>query len=186
MSDLNAFPLHEWDEKQQALLTAVLEAHAASATRNSISTNVCLNVGFGSGDYCKAMAAAILSIGDAHAPLDKVMEYLSKARSLRPTGLQTDSIIPGWGNSFVKGHDPVWNEVRGLLSSGWPDLWQLIESTTEALHARGKPVFPNPACYTAACAIILNIPKEVAAWIFIEGRLRAWTDAFLYQQTHGT
>lgn len=159
---------------EHALLHKVLEAHRLSAMRDNVSTHVLANVAVGSGDYCNAVASAILSIGKKHAPLAETMAFLSNSQRMPVS----DEIVPGWGNSFVKGKpDELWFPVDECLLLYWPDMHARIRSITDCLST--KNLHPNPSAYTAAAAIILNIPPSVTPWLFICGRLEQWSKTFL-------
>ncbi len=159
-------PATEQDEKLLALL---FKAHEESTFRNNVSSVVLQNVVAGSGKYTNALASAILSLGGMHAPFEEIYDVLS-------SGAPSVGIVPGWGNSFIKGvPDLAWAEVDAQIAAMDMGLHEHITSITDVLHARGKLVFPNPGCYTAAVAIILGIPKQIAAYLFISARLSPWT-----------
>ena len=50
-----------------------------------------------------------------------------------------------------------------------------IDAITRYLHEKEKNIFPNPSTYTAACAIILKVPTDVAPYLLILGRLGGWS-----------
>ncbi len=157
-------------EQESKLLALLFKAHEESSFRNNVSSVVLQQVAGGSGSYTNGIAAAILSLGGVHAPLEDIHEVLTDEV------LPTAGIVPGWGNSFIKGvPDSAWAEVGAQISVMAPNLALRITSITDALYARGKLVFPNPGCYTAAVAIILGIPKQIAAYLFISARLSPWT-----------
>lgn len=162
-------------EPEAALLNATLRAHSRCVDRNNISSHVLENVAMGSGNYCNALASAILSIGHSHAPLEQTMELLSNQC---PATVELKMPVPGYGNSFVKGEaDPIWGEVDHLLRVHFMEIHNRIWIICERLKSKG--IFPNPSAYTAATAIALGIPPCVAAWIFISGRLGEWSKLFL-------
>ena len=153
-------------EKEDKLLSLVLSAHDKSTERNNASTIAAVNSFMGSGSYINGIASALLTLGGLHAPLIETYEFLRNPI--------VKGRVPGWGNSFHK-HvpDPLWVEVDRHIK-GW-NIGLDIERVTEELHKMGKNIYPNPSCYTAATAIILGIPEEFIAWLFIEGRLSGWT-----------
>lgn len=159
-------------EPEHQLLTLCIEAHHASANRDNISSVAVCQSAHGSGNYEKSIMAALASIGGTHAPLIETWKMLMTANEVDST-----KIVPGWGNSFVKdGPDPLWSKVHDILKA-FP-VGSVIESVTNSLHLAGKKVYPNPSCYTAATGITLGMPKEILAWIFVTGRLNAWTELF--------
>jgi citrate synthase len=165
-------------EAEQRLLSAALEAHARSTVRKkglNCSAGAVINSWCGSKDYAKAIASALLTLGEVHGPVVAAFQVLDgdvSVEDLLHCGLR----VAGWGNAFVKGEpDGIWSAVDGILKAEFNDIWKVIWDVTETLHNAGVSIYPNPACYTAATALALGIPREVAAWIFVQGRLAEWT-----------
>lgn len=172
-------PEQPLEPQELNLIRAVFEAHQKSAFRDNMSTSMCITAALGSGRYANGIAGAILTLGAIHGPIEQCMEYLeSEMRSRTPT---LPPLVPGWGNSFIKGApDEDWKEVDGIVKEMYPRLYEIIEDTTDTLHANGKAIYPNPGCYTAAACIILGIPKEIASYLFIAARLDCWTSLILH------
>lgn len=166
--------------EETLLLDAVLVAHARSASRGNLSGQVAEAAAIGSGSYTQAICAAMLTTGGVHAPLAQTMHILEKpewaaerARQLLEKGRK----VPGWGNSFIKGRkDDLWIPVDEILDREFEKLSSGILRVTWLLHERKKMIFPNPSAYTAATALALGIPPQLAPWIFFRGRLDAWTE----------
>jgi len=163
------------------LLDAVLEAHHESALRGNCSHHALAMAAFGSGDYFKSIAAGLLTLGGLHAPLVKTYDLLSSPDCLDQVdqALATKQRIAGWGNAFSKGeHDPIWVPVALLLAKESPALALKITAITNRFHERGKDLYPNPSCYTAASALALGIPRAGVGELLIRGRLKAWTEEY--------
>jgi citrate synthase len=163
---------------RQSLLRACLAAHRASAERPNISSETLRRAFAGSGSYTSALAAALSTLGGLHAPLAATVSFLAAAEPWKQVkgALEAGQRIPGWGSSFAKGgKDPLWLEVDGILAAEFPELTAKIEAVTMALHQAGKRIYPNPSCYTAATALALGMHPALAPWIFVAGRLDAWT-----------
>jgi citrate synthase len=168
---------------EQLLLDEVLAAHDRSARRNNVSSQA---VGIGAiaaNDYGKAVASGILTLGGVHGPIAAAMRVLSsESASLVVDGLlNAGRLVPGWGNSFHKGvPDPEWTAVDELIA---PTHWGMkLHAATLQLRNRGKNLYPNPAGYTAAAALALGIPAAIAPFLFIFGRLAAWSEIYLNNQ----
>lgn len=163
------------------ILEALLEAHHASALRGNCSHHAVVLASVGSGDYFKAIAAGLLTLGGLHAPLVQTYEFLERFTDDEDVVLMLSQRrrIPGWGNGFVKdGADPLWAVVDERLHLESP-LWMTkIDRITGILHEYGKNIYPNPSCYTAATALHLDIPSYAVGELLIRGRLKAWTEAF--------
>lgn len=160
-------------DREHELLTAMRLAHVKSTYRENASSQMVLTAWLGSGDFTKAIAAGLLTLGDRHGPIEKAVASIVQATI-------ADGIVPGWGSSFHKGaDDPDWAPVRVLLEANWPKLAGRLALITAALEARGAHVRPNPAAYTAAVAIALGIPPKLAPWLFVSCRLDAWASICL-------
>jgi citrate synthase len=159
------------------LLELVFAAHAASALRDNISHHVLTAAFFGSGRYTSALAAALCTLGGPHGPIEETYDLLA----LLDPGfvaihryITHDLKVPGWGNSFHRGcRDPLWTEVELQLTA---EMGAKLEAVTNLLHSRGKEVYPNPSAYTAAAALIVGLPRAVSPFLFVAGRLSAWTE----------
>lgn len=169
------------------LLNALMAAHDSCARRNNVSTWVACNAALSSGRYENAIAAAILTTGGKHAPLDKCYAFLMK-RTLQLTNIgddlaENDGLAPGWGNDFVKGQaDPALTPLHDLIDAHGKEgarLGAQLNLVTAHLHGLGKIIYPNPGCYTAAVGLLLGVPVFVLPFLFILGRLSSWTDLIL-------
>lgn len=164
---------------ERALWQAVERAHSACVWRDNTSSVAVLQAATGSGDYTKAVAAALMTLGGRHAPIEQSMGILVMADSVKAAHsfLAAGLKVPGWGNSFIKGGpDKSWDEVDKLLAKHFERIHSKIVAVTTYLHERGKKVFPNPSIYTAALALILKVPAPMAPWLFVRARLDAWTE----------
>ena len=171
-----------FSDEARNLLDELTLAHEASAQRQNISTFTFQNVAQGSGDYTRGLAAALLSLGGIHAPLEQTMELLRDARADATAADMVDSglLVPGWGNSFVKGmKDPLWIHVDAALHKDFEPLWDRLESVTAVLHGMDVMIYPNPSAYTAAAALAVGLPDHLAAYLFVVGRLDGWTSQLL-------
>lgn len=172
------------NEKELGLLKAVFHAHSLSAQRPNMSSQALLLAHAGSGDYVKSLAAALLTLGNTHAPIEQTQRLLGHPNWVDAL-LAAGKKVPGWGNSFAKGEpDLVWREVERLLSVDFPEAWAKVEAVTASLRSRDLHLFPNPSAYTAAAAIALGLPAHCAAYLFIGGRLECWT-AMVMAATNG-
>lgn len=167
-----------------ALLRAVFCAHAASSQRDNVSAQTVQLAALGSGDYTKAIAAGLLTLGGIHAPLADTMRLLQNTDPTPRTReiLAKGRRVPGWGSSFHKGEpDPLWTEVDEALVEHFPGMAGRISAVTQCLHDNGKVLYPNPSAYTAAAALIVRLPRNIAPYLFLAGRLDGWSQ--LIQRT---
>jgi citrate synthase len=164
-------------DAERALLEALFRAHHRSAFRENPSSVTVLNAFAGSGDLSKAIAAAILTLGARHAPLESTVDFLAleDPAGMVPRMLEAGHKIPGWGGTFQKdSFDPILTEMDHLLLS-WPLIYRKLFSVTDRLQLLGKILWPNPSAYTACVALALGLPAPLAPYLFIAARLSAWT-----------
>lgn len=173
-----------------ALLSALYVAHGASADRDNLSTHAIQLGAAGSGSYAQALAAGLMTLGAVHGPIVEaglVIDAPDPA-AFAAMILRHGQKVPGWGNSFYKGvPDPLWFEVDRLLWIDFPALASQLSAVTQMLHSAGRPLYPNPAAYTAAAARALGCPLRCAPYLFIAGRLDAWSRSIaniLHPQPH--
>jgi citrate synthase len=160
------------------LLEALLRAHHQSSFRDNASSAAVANAASGSADVGKAIAAAILTLGGKHAPLEQTVEFLGSLRSPADQVsrlLKFGTKIPGWGGTFQKDEpDPIWQEVDLLLRRLAPELSVKLAKVSAELARHGYNLYPNPSAYTAAAALFLGVPAKLAVYLFIAGRVNAW------------
>jgi citrate synthase len=160
-------------QEEVDLFFAVLAAHNASALRQNISAEVVRLAAAGSGNFGQSIAAGLLSLGGAHGPIEKAADVLM-VDGLAKNLLDRGERVPGWGSSFVKhGPDPIWAGVADRLEA-WPVATTMLR-ITNLLHEHGKHIWPNAACMTAASGIVLGMPPVVMPYLFLAGRLEAWS-----------
>jgi citrate synthase len=174
--------------REQYLLEILYRAHRQSCFRPNPSSVTAINAAIGSGDIGKAVAAAILTLGGKHAPLEQTVRFLAGAN---PAG-EVDSLlrqnrkVPGWGGSFQQdGIDPIWSGVASSLEKWHPDIMRKLNQVTLELHQLGKAIYPNPSAFTAAVVIALKVPAKLAVYLFISARLDAWAEIAWRQETEG-
>lgn len=169
-------------EREDALLTALWDAHQAVAMRGNASGEAFKMAYAGSGDYTKALAGALATLGAKHGPIERAGDVLTWNGTPAAVAEQAAHgvTVDGWGNSLVKGRDdPAFLRVRDYLENLNPKLVERIDAITGALHARGKRIYPNPSCWTAATAITIGLPAELSPYLFVAARLPVWSGAVL-------
>lgn len=157
------------------------KAHDQSAMRDNVSSVTVQNVSLGSGNYLNAICAAILSTGGKHAPIIPTIELLEGTGQTEAVErmLAIGAKVPGWGNSFVQDDiDPIWKGVDAKLKENHGPIHDVMGTITRVLHANNVMIYPNPSAYTAACAIVLGIPKHAAPYLFVACRLERWSYIF--------
>ncbi len=158
---------------EMTLVELLCEAHANAAELTmSASNQMASMMGQAGVDLKSAYIAALASIGGIHAPIEKI-------RSVLEWQTYTEGMVPGWGNSFHKGVPDPNCETLAAMLGGWKDMDSRINSITAMLHERGKMIFPNLGCYTAAVAIIIDFPHGAELSLVALPRMTAWTKLFL-------
>jgi len=170
------------------LLHELYKAHDAVALRGNLSHQALVLSAVGSGDYFKALSAALLTLGGVHAPLRETYKLIASDSATAHVARMLDMgrKVPGWGNSFVKGRpDEAWTACDALLRQEDPGLHAKITSMTAVFHEFGKKLYPNPSCYTAAVAIHYQVEADAVGELLVRGRLAAWTREFLLRRQEG-
>lgn len=165
------------------LYRVLCEAHAKCVWRENCSTMALQQAGFGSKHLPSALIAALATLGETHGPVEEAWEFIESyghmAMLYSKHGLDTKQKVPGFGNSFIKGRiDDAFLLVDQTLQASFPRSHARLREITEALHARGKHIYPNPAAYTATVALALGMPKHLSPLLFVLGRLESWGDLF--------
>jgi citrate synthase len=170
------------------LVAALGEAHHQSSYRACPSTVAVSATAQGSGDIYRSLAAALLCFGGKHGPIEQTYTLLQWAEDVDVTAesivgsyISRKQKVPGWGSSFTEEGeaDPIWKPVDAVLMKHFEERRWTMTKITQALHEAGVKVLPNPSAYTALTAIILKMPKRLAPYLLITGRLSAWTEIFM-------
>lgn len=168
-------------EPEARLVAALYSAHSQCVFRPNCSTAACQQAAGGSRSLPQSIIAALACLGDMHGPIEEAYDELQRdgiMDSLAPFVTRITKVA-GWGNSFIKGQiDPAFVPVDQCLEANFPRTHSRIKEITNSLHARGKHIFPNPACYSAATALILGMPRHLSPLLFIQARVEAWASVF--------
>lgn len=173
--------LPELDSPKVALLDSLMRAHRTAALNNrNASTTGAVNAWFGSRRCGAAIASAILTTGEVHAPLSRARWNLRNlaVEDVART-IAEGKRIAGFGNSFFKdGIDPAFAETFDLLKP-YELIWGRIIVLQNALWAADKRIWPNAALITAAVCEIVGWPDGAEDLLFVFGRASAWTERMI-------
>lgn len=165
--------------EETRLVSALYKAHSDCVFRSNCSTLALQQAAGGSRSLTQSLIAALACLGEMHGPIEEAYDLLNWTGEHDIPTIYGKEKFPGWGNSFVKGHiDDAFLLVDQILEANFPRMHSRLREITDALHARGKKVFPNPAAYTAATALLLGMPRHLAPMLFVQGRLEAWSAVF--------
>tara|TARA_R110001592_G_scaffold158191_2_gene389288 strand:+ start:12164 stop:12688 length:525 start_codon:yes stop_codon:yes gene_type:complete len=162
--------------------------HQIIAKRFNASTTTIIQSAMLGKDFFSSVPAALLTLGNIHAPLSQTNKLLSspnpitEAYSLLSKGYK----VPGWGSSFVKGEpDPVFDRIKSLLKEKYPDKIEIVDEISKMLN-----LFPNASCYTVLSH--WHIKKDLvdtrsirAAEFLITSRMPVWTDLYIEHYKQG-
>jgi citrate synthase len=168
---------------ENQLLEAVAEAHYKSSFRDNLSSDAVLRAAVGSGNYFQSIAAALMTLGGVHGPVEEAMTILSQPiediKEYASMMIASRRRVAGFGNGFHKSEpDPNWAAVEEMLARSFPEWSAKLKEMTEFFHSQGKKIFPNPAAYTAVTALIFGMPFESVGYLFVQARLGAWSQIF--------
>lgn len=171
----------ELTPEEQRLVLALYEAHATCVFRENCSTMALQQAAGGSRSLTQSYIAALATLGEMHGPIEGAYDLIQEPVSCESAISSIRHVwrAPGWGNSFIKGRiDDAFVKVDQTIEALFPRHHNRLREITDALHARGKHVFPNPAAYTATTALILGMPRHLAPLLFVESRLQPWAAVF--------
>lgn len=162
------------------LYAALLQAHSIAATENdNVSLVVADAVYRGSGNMVQALAAAALSQGAVHAPIEAARELLrmgDNAADEACAAIEQGCKVPGFGNAFYPDGDPAFFPVEAIIKERYPDVAAMIDNIR---GANPKLPPPNAAMWTAAVLEIMGLPIGIGPAVFIAARVRQWAEALL-------
>jgi len=163
---------------EDQLLAALELAHSQAARGPCASSAAFSLAAGGSGDFGKALIAAISTLGGKHGPI-------TGARQVIYRGAWPGIPVPGWGNSFYRKGDPSFFPVEEFLKVHYLGHWDLLTDQTFQVRTNtGKPhLVPNAAAYTAVVAQILDMDLGTELALFVRCRLSAW--AKLFKENNG-
>lgn len=171
------------EDTSARLLNLLYQAHAEVALRDNPSKEAVRLAAIGSGMYFNAIAAALMTYGGVHGPLTQAYDLLALADPFVSIDyrLENNFRVPGWGNGYYKdGVEPAFVEVKEELKGVNPRLHDKIDLITEYLHEEKQlKLYPNPACFTAATALTVGIPRDAVGVLVIQARLVPWTNLFM-------
>jgi len=129
------------------------------------------------------VGSALLTLGGFHAPIPQTYQFLVSEGDIKSSIeeiLDSGGRVPGWGSSFERGHpDPVFETLDRMLVP-YP-LHSRIQYVTGFFSGSGHSIFPNASCYTSAVCIVRGLTATFGQYLFLNGRINAWTSAFLSQ-----
>ena len=161
------------------ILQALSNIHYECCKRPNVSSHILLNTFIASGDSQKAIAAAILTFGNTHAPVGKVMTTLqasnAEIKEFTKRNIQSGNKIAGFGSSFVKNKsDYLFEKIEELVSQQDPRSYEISRLITDILHDHGKIIYPNAAFWTAAGGNILGYDSNTIPFLLVACRMNGW------------
>jgi citrate synthase len=166
------------------LIAELLSVHDKIGRRNNASYVSMVQSRSLGKDLFSSLASALLTLGGLHAPILQTYHFLSSFRTNEEIQSHVESEltamrkIPGWGSSFEKGQpDPEFKILDEMLS-GSP-IHCRMHYVSGLLHGSGIQIYPNASCYTCAVCISKDLPVAIAQYFLVNGRLNAWTSAYL-------
>ena len=166
-------------------LERVHDSLAYRDNASSVTIQGCASLGK---DFPSSVAAALMTIGETHAPLKQTALLLC---SDEPVVMVNDMLrwgykVPGWGSSFFKeGPDLTFSKLDLLILEHDEETYWNMRNITQHLQAEGLKLWPNAACYTIASLIAAGENVKYADKYFIQYRLRAWHHLYVLNYKEG-
>ena len=152
---------------------------------SSVTIQGCASLGK---DFPSSVAAALMTIGGAHAPLKQTALLLcyDKPIVMVDDMLKWGHKVPGWGSSFIKeGPDLTFSKLDLFILEHDEEMYWKINRITKHLHKEGLNLWPNAACYTIASLLAAGENVKYADKYFIQYRLRAWHHLYALNYKEG-
>ena len=154
---------------------ALANMHRSLAGRENASSMMVASMAQLGRPLFESIAAALLTLGGAHAPISQTRRLLDVDNRFREIDsiIENDGKVPGFGSAFYSGEpDPEVDVVLRTLRPSTHSLITRMENHIEQLW--GKRLYPNAAMATAAVAMDRGLNAIDAPRLIIEGRLPAW------------
>lgn len=170
------------------LMAAFTAMHQNGARRACASTYILSSTFKVNGFHAQqSIIAAIATMGGEHAPLVRAQLLLQEVlddpnRFGFIVGQYSKrNRIPGFGSGFVKGEpDPIHAEINDIIKELSPKThYYMVELHHAVQDTISKHLYPNTALYSAATAILLNIPPYVLPGMAIEARMPIWNQILI-------
>ena len=166
-------------------LERVHDSLAYRDNASSVTIQGCASLGK---DFPSSVAAALMTIGETHAPLKQTALLLcyDQPWDMVSQTLKHGKKVPGWGSSFIKGEpDLTFSKLDLLILEHDEKLWNNMNSITKYIQGTGLNLWPNAACYTIASLLVAGKNVKYADRYFIEYRLNAWHHLYTLNYKEG-
>ena len=172
--------------EMEHLTKLVMLAHYNSArNQQNASTMFFTNTLHLTGSMANATASAVLTLGETHAPIAQAREVFEvwTENDVYDT-IQGGYRVFGYGNSFHKDSiDPAWYPVWEYLSVAFKKEYVHLGELTSWVNTHSsKPLYPNPAMFSAILCHILRWRVGSEMSLFILARIPAWVESGLENQ----
>jgi len=160
---------------EDSLRTAAEHMHRLLACRDNASSVLVKSMAQLGRPLPESIAAAILTLGNAHAPITQACRLWNKPHEDFKQEIailvRNNQKIPGWGGSFAAEGEP--DPVLSTFDDEFPPslLYKRNEMTAAVQEVTGKAIHPNAALYTAMFADVLALTPEQAPELALCGRL---------------
>lgn len=168
--------------ERQEVWNLLREAHRVGARRQCASTISLLNSYQATQDSTKAITAAIACLGGKHAPIPEIMAFWHNVfhsgnpEMVLAQSLRHDPMVPGFGNSFVKGWDEEQlGELRRVMCVVMKNEMAMLRRLEHHVKEY-KPIWPNLGMFTAIVFTERGIPLRHAMGYTVLLRIEAWME----------
>lgn len=169
-------------ERGDRLINVLMSAHLKAAMNNdNLSSSMVKQVASAGKTFTEAVAAALMTLGQYHAPVTQAREVLFNVNDEDIVELLREGKkIPGYGNSFYHDKiDPAWDELDTILLKEHEAIYNRINHVSDLIcQEKGVRLFPNAAAYTAAVAHLMGVDWHVELGLVMLGRLPAWMQQY--------
>ena len=166
----------------------IMFMHYKCAMRENASSSLICAMAQLAKPFQDAVAAALLSTGGLHAP---VQEAQQEFELWRVTGKIPEDLdkLPGFGSAWYKGEpDPdvetFMTTLRTTCDEGDSICNDMVEYTKQVQEFFDKKIWPNAGLATALANFALKRHPTLGIGLVIQGRLPAWEELYIKNYVH--
>ena len=157
----------------------IVAMHHVCALRDNASSSIIKAMAQLGKPMNDAFAAALLTLGSKHAPIEETQQYFENYRNKVLDICPLPAIVPGFGSAwYKKQRDPAvetfFNNICGF-SDNAAELVNDCDLYLEYVRKHtGKDIYPNAAMATVVANLALKRDSILGMGLVIQGRIAAW------------
>ena len=157
--------------------------HHECAMRDNASSTLVASMGKLGKSFGDAVAAALLTTGGIHAPVEEAQQEFAIFRLSGKLSEDLDK-VPGFGSAWYKNQpdaviEAFFNTLPDTCDEG-AELVATVEEYTDAVQRMyEKFIYPNAGLATAVANVALKRHPSMGMGLVIQGRICAWEEIYI-------